>query len=195
MGAQQEGVATNSETNAELLRGATVWVTLPIKPGGAEQRAVIDDKSMPDPAGEAGRQLIEPDLPHGEPPAIRVPLNELLGAAAGAVDAAHYAEQRRTRFRSRDLGRDRCPHGVVTGLEACVPDGPDPLRRHRVEEDDLLFGDGVSRGGATGCVFSRVDRDPPLSGRRPSCGWRAPHRFEGHDLTSGAEERVAVRTL
>ena len=106
MGTQQERVAANSETHAELLRGATVWVTLAIKSGGAEQRAGIDEKSMPDPAGEAGRQLVEPDLPHGKPPAIRVPLNELLATPAGAVDAAHYAEQRSPPFGGHDIGRD-----------------------------------------------------------------------------------------
>jgi hypothetical protein len=195
MGPQQERVAALSETHVEFLGGATVWVTLAIKSGGAEQRAGIDVKSMPDPVAEAGRQLLEPDLPHGKPPAIRVPLHELLATPAGAVDAAHYAEQRRPPFGGHDIGRDRPPYGVATSLEACVPDGADPLGRYRLKEDDFLFGDCVSRGGATGGVFGREDRDPPVSAGRPSCRCRASSRFEGHDLAAGAEERVAVGPL
>jgi hypothetical protein len=78
MRTQQERVAAHGEADVELLGGAAVWVALGIKPGGAEQRAGIDHKSVPDPVGEPGRQLVEPGLPQGKPPAIRVPLNELL---------------------------------------------------------------------------------------------------------------------
>src|SRR5438552_7139538 len=149
---QDERVPLQAEPEDNLLRRAAVRIPIPIPPGAAAQRSRLDADPVPDSVAGA-RELVEPDLPDGIPPAVRVAPEELLAASAGAVDAAHDTEQRRAGLGRAELGRDRAPHRVVAGLVTGVPHGAHSIRRLRLEKDGFLFGHGVPRRGAAGGVL------------------------------------------
>src|SRR5262245_33637398 len=92
---QDKGVRPQSKMDNEPLRRAAVCFAVTIKACLPPQSSRIDADPMADPAGESGRQLVEPILPDRIPAAVHVSLNEFLAASSCAVDTTHDAEQGR----------------------------------------------------------------------------------------------------
>ena len=144
---------------------------------------------MTDASGKTGRQLFQPGLGHRRPTAVRMTVKEILSASAGAVDAAHDAEQCRPTFRPRDFWRDRSPHRIVGRVESHVPDRPDRAARHGLEEDDLFLGGRIARIGASRLVFRRKHERPCVASRTPSPKTK---RLVRNHFTASAQKTVAV---
>jgi len=156
--AQDERVAPQREINHESLGRAAVRVALSVEACFASQGDWIDANAVADSPAEALRQLIEPGLPDGIPPAVAMPGHELLPASSRAIHAGHHAEQRSSVTRRRDFRGNRSPDGVRARFEARVPDRVNLCGPRRIEENDLFFGI-VSRASAPRVVSSAVKVD------------------------------------
>ena len=76
MTGQDERVTLQPEPEDKLLRRAAVRIPIPIPPGAAAQRSRLDADPVPYSVVGA-RELVEPDLPDGIPPAVRVAQEEV----------------------------------------------------------------------------------------------------------------------
>src|SRR5450755_176343 len=82
---QDQGIATQREFDEKHLRRAAIRTAITIESRLTPQAMRINPAAVADAAQKTGWQLVEPGLPDPCPGPIRIPSEEFLSAAAGAI--------------------------------------------------------------------------------------------------------------